>query len=88
MPHIIVEYPDDLLAEFQVEDILNTIHNTVSESGLFDPTHIKIRAYPFTDYTNGGKIEPYIHIQTRIKSGRNDDDKKCCHMLLLIALPI
>ncbi len=76
MPHIIVEYPVDFLAKLQVEELLKTIHNTVSDSGLFDASHIKTRACPFLDYTNAGKADPYIHIQARIKSGRDADNKK------------
>lgn len=76
MPHIIVEYAENLMNEDQVADLLQTIHQSVSDSGLFDASHIKTRAYPFRFFTQAGGSQPYIHIQARIKSGRDANNKK------------
>lgn len=76
MPHIIVEYPKQLVNDTQVEAILDTIHHAVAQSGLFQADHIRTRAYAFTKFTNAGGSEPYIHIQARIKSGRDTENKK------------
>ena len=85
MPHIIVEYPESISKKINVADILNNINNSVAESGLFDKAHIKTRAYTVREYSNAGGNDPYIHIQARIKSGRDDDNKKCYRILLLMA---
>jgi len=37
---------------------------------------IKTRAYGFNKFTNAGGSEPYIHIQARIKAGREVEYKK------------
>lgn len=76
MPHIIVEYAQNSLSYDEVHDVLKAIHLACVHSGLFDESHIKTRAYPFKDYSNAGSNAPYIHIQARIKSGRNADNKK------------
>ena len=80
MPHIIVEYPDQLLNSAEIQTMLKTVHQSIADSGLFDESHIKTRAYPFQEFTNANtsteKNNPYIHIQARIKSGRDADNKK------------
>ncbi len=76
MPHIIVEYAEPLIGDEQIAAILQSVHNAIAESGLFEADHIKTRAYPFRHFTHAGGRDPYIHIQARIKSGRNADDKK------------
>ena len=76
MPHIIVEYPEKAVALTEVEGMLMAIHHAIAESGLFKANQIRTRAYPFQGFTNAGGSDPYIHIQARIKSGRDADDKK------------
>jgi len=75
MPHIIVEYAEQVLTEDEVGKILKTIHQAVADSGLFEASHIKTRAYSFKHYSNAGGNEPYLHIQARIKSGRDAENK-------------
>ncbi len=76
MPHIIVEYSEKLLDDAAVLAMLNTVHRSIADSGLFKANQIKTRAYPFKEFTNAGEADPYIHIQARIKSGRDADNKK------------
>ena len=76
MPHIIVEYPEQIIGDSQVGAILQTIHRSIADSGLFKAAQIRTRAYAFKQFTNAGGGEPYIHIQARIKSGRDTENKK------------
>ena len=76
MPHIIVEYSKQSVNETLVDAILHTVHHAIADSSLFKADQIKTRAYAFNKYTNAGDNEPYIHIQARIKSGRDIDNKK------------
>lgn len=76
MPHIIVEYQEGIANDDEVDVVLRTIHQSIADSGLFKANQIKARAYSFRNFTNGGQKDPYIHIQARIKSGRDDDNKK------------
>ncbi|NWF38342.1 5-carboxymethyl-2-hydroxymuconate Delta-isomerase [Mariprofundus sp. NF] len=76
MPHIIVEYQQELAGDSEIDALLMNIHRSISESGLFKADQIKTRAYPFRSFTNAGGNSPYIHIQARIKSGRDAENKK------------
>lgn len=76
MPHIIVEYAEESMRDQDISQLLNTIHRSVAGSGLFELSHVRTRAYPFTEFTNGEGHKPYLHVQARIKSGRGEDDKK------------
>ncbi len=86
MPHIIVEYQEKLLNDESVDDLLLTIHQSIANSGLFKANQIKTRAYPFRCFTNAGGSDPYIHIQARIKSGRDADNKKRLAEVILSGL--
>ena len=86
MPHIIVEYAQQLANEIEINAILRVIHNSIAESGLFKADQIKTRAYSFAEFTNAGGSEPYIHIQARIKSGRDADNKKRLGEAILASL--
>lgn len=76
MPHIIVEYPEQLLGDAEVHTMLQAVHRSIADSGLFKENQIKTRAYSFNEFTNAGESNPYIHIQARIKLGRDADNKK------------
>lgn len=76
MPHIIIEYAEVAVNEQLVDAMLQTINRAVADSGLFEVSHIKSRAYPFRAYLQAGGHDPYIHVQARIKSGRSPADKK------------
>ena len=76
MPHIIVEYPESSITDQEISKMLRIIHERVASSGLFEKSHIRTRAYPFKKYTHGASDKPYLHIQARIKSGRDSNQKK------------
>lgn len=86
MPHIIIEYPENLLDDAAVLTMLKSVHTSIAESGLFKANQIKTRAYPFNVFTNAGENDPYIHIQARIKSGRDADNKKRFGEVILAGL--
>ncbi len=86
MPHIIVEYAEELADDVQMGVVLQAVHQSIADSGLFKANQIKTRAYPFRDFTNAGGSEPYIHIQARIKSGRDADNKKRFAEVILAGL--
>ncbi|MEW5754985.1 MAG: 5-carboxymethyl-2-hydroxymuconate Delta-isomerase [Pseudomonadota bacterium] len=86
MPHIIVEYTEQLADDEQIAALLQSVHSAIAESGLFESSHIKTRAYPFRHFTQAGGHEPYIHVQARIKSGRNTENKKRLSAAILDAI--
>jgi len=86
MPHIIVEYSEELFEELEIRPLLEVIHRSIMDSGLFEESHIKTRAYPFKEFTNAGERKPYIHVQARIKSGRDANNKKALGEKILTGL--
>ena len=85
MPHIIVEYAAGLVDGAAVEAMLQAIHQSIAGSGLFKADQVRTRAYPFRGFTNAGGSDPYIHIQARIKAGRDADNKKRLGEVILSA---
>ncbi len=86
MPHIILEYPEQLAVEVSIMDLLQVLHRTVAGCGLFAEGHIKTRAYAFAEFTHAGGSEPYLHIQARIKAGRSVENKKRLSEAMLTGL--
>lgn len=85
MPHIIIEYEQTLLNDSRANEMLQSIHEAIAHSGIFKADQVKTRAYPFRIHTNAGRQNPYIHIQARIKSGRDADNKKQFGQVILSA---
>lgn len=75
MPHVIIEFPYELASDEQAESLLEQLHHTVVASGLFEEGNIRLRTQPFIHYRLGGALEPYIHVQLRIHSGRTSEQK-------------
>jgi len=88
VPHIIVEYQEEIANDTEIDLLLRAIHQSISDSRLFKADQIKTRAYPFRSFTNAGGSSPYIHIQARIKSGRAADNKKRLGEVILSGLAI
>lgn len=76
MPHLIIEYATPLAEAEQVEQMLEAVHTTAVASGLFEESHIRLRAVPLAFYRSGGQEEPFIHAQLRIHSGRSAEQKR------------
>jgi 5-carboxymethyl-2-hydroxymuconate isomerase len=86
VPHIVVEYAEQIfIDDTKINSMLQAIHQSISDSGLFKANQIRTRAYPFKHFTNAGGNTPYIHIQARIKSGRDADNKKQLAQVILSA---
>lgn len=86
MPHIIVEYPEQAMNGADIPAILRTVHESVVASKLYKAPQIKTRAYSFKDYTYAGGGDPYIHVQARICSGRDDDNRNQLSQVILSGL--
>lgn len=76
MPHLIIEYAEGLANAAEVEALLDALHATALDSGLFAESHIKVRAIPVHHYRTAGRREPFIHAQLRIHIGRSREQKQ------------
>lgn len=86
MPHLIIEYAQDLASTEQVPALLDAVHEAALSTGLFDEHHIRTRAIPVTFYRTGTGKGPFIHAQLRIHRGRNEAQKRELSEAVLAAL--
>lgn len=86
MPHLIIEFAQELAEAVQVETMLDAVHQAAAGTGLFEESHIRVRAIPVAFYRSGGKREPFVHVQCRIHTGRNEVVKKQLSEAVLSAL--
>jgi 5-carboxymethyl-2-hydroxymuconate isomerase len=76
MPHVTVEYTDNIRAEADIQGLLKKIVDTVlgpAGGGAFPIGGVKARAYAVTDYiVADGSAEDaaFVHIVIRIAKGR------------------
>lgn len=73
MPHLTVEYggvdmPQEALPE---------LHQTLSNSGLFEEYDLKIRLFRYAeaDYLTGGGKQAFAHLTLNLLEGRNETAK-------------
>ena len=78
MPHIIVEYSSNLERGVDVRKLIDEVHQTVVESGLFEPAAVRTRAEPRSVYriADGAPENVFVHIIARIRAGRTVGDRK------------
>jgi len=76
MPHIIIEYSEDIISHEGAKLLVDTVFVAAEESGMFEPLNIKVRAVPVRVYRLGLSAEGFIHVQCRIHAGRPTETKK------------
>jgi 5-carboxymethyl-2-hydroxymuconate isomerase len=86
MPHLIIEYSQPQAEPEQVETLLDAVHQAAAQTGLFEESHIRVRALPVVFYRTGGSDGHFIHAQLRIHAGRNEAQKRWLSGVVLDAL--
>lgn len=86
MPHIIIEFSAGQANDEGIERMLDSVHQAAVNSGLFDESHIRVRAMPLQYYRVAGSREPFIHAQLRIHTGRSDEQKSVLSRAVLESL--
>ncbi|GAB7541105.1 5-carboxymethyl-2-hydroxymuconate Delta-isomerase [Cupriavidus ulmosensis] len=79
MPHIIVEYTDNIRADARVPALLKTINDVlIAQDGVFPIGGIRSRALALTDYrmADGEEDYAFVHITLKIGAGRPEAAKK------------
>ena len=76
MPHCTIEYSRNLEKQLSPETLLTAVHEGAMDSGLFDPSAIKIRCAPYDNVSVGGNEQgSFLHVMARILSGRTAEQK-------------
>lgn len=76
MPHFTIEYSNTVETLVTPSNLLSSVNQGAINSGLFDPSAIKIRCASFEDTWVGGKeTGTFLHVKARILSGRTVEQK-------------
>jgi 5-carboxymethyl-2-hydroxymuconate isomerase len=78
MPHILVEYSSNLERGMSVTALIDGLHQTVIDSGLFEPAAVRTRALPRDIYLIADRAPEniFLHIIARIRAGRTTVERK------------
>ena len=79
MPHLIVEYTDNLRAEGDVHGLLRKANKVlIAEGGVFKPGAVRSRAVELHDYCMADDQADYafVHCTLKIGAGRSDEEKR------------
>ncbi|WP_458414170.1 5-carboxymethyl-2-hydroxymuconate Delta-isomerase [Schinkia sp. CFF1] len=79
MPHIIVEYTNNIKAEANIPLLLEKINGVIiSKSPLFPIGGLRSRAIELEDYrvADGKEDDAFVHVTLKIGAGRSKQDKK------------
>lgn len=76
MPHCIIEYSKTLNRLVEARQLVEVVHKGVLESGLFEASHIRVRACMYEEHVIGYPVNDFIHVTLKILCGRNQQQKK------------
>jgi 5-carboxymethyl-2-hydroxymuconate isomerase len=79
MPHVIVEYTDNLGDDARIPQLLQAMNETLmAQNGVFPTGGICSRAIKLTDYrvADGKEDDAFVHVTLKIAAGRTSEVKK------------
>jgi 5-carboxymethyl-2-hydroxymuconate isomerase len=88
MPHLNIEYSANLEEALDIQALVDRIHETALETGVFPLGGVRTRAEarPYYRIANGDPRAGYIHMMVRIGSGRDADTRKVAGEKIFAAL--
>lgn len=88
MPHLVVEYSANLEASLDLDGLLDRLHATAIETGMFPLGGIRIRAYRAEAYRIAD-LHPdnaFVHVTATVGSGRPLDRREAVSRQLFATL--
>ena len=78
MPHLNIEYSANLGEALDIQALVDRIHETALETGIFPLGGVRTRAEARSHYriANGNPDAGYIHMVVRIGSGRDAETRR------------
>jgi len=88
MPHLNIEYSANLQDSLDVQALVDLIHETALETGIFPLGGVRTRAEARNYYriANGDPRAGYIHMMVRIGSGRDVETRRSAGDRIFAAL--
>lgn len=74
MPHIIIEYSQNIHQEIELPGLINRLHDAAIATGVFPPGGTRTRAVMRTDYriADGHPDNGFVHLLIRVGHGREE----------------
>ena len=82
MPHCIIEYSKNL----EAAQLIDAVYQGARKSKLFEDDDIKSRTMEFDHYQSGSTKNSFVHVTTKILSGRNLEQRSMLSRLILSEL--
>lgn len=76
MPHCILDCSRTIERHASLDDLVRTVHDAASGTGLFGKGDIKVRVNLFDHYTVGGTRDDFVHTIAYIMGGRTEEQRK------------
>ncbi len=76
MPHCVVEYSDTLESQVSAKKLLAAVYDSTLQAGLFEKSHIKVRALAYQHFQSGAQSPAFVHVTIRMHQGRSSEQKK------------
>jgi 5-carboxymethyl-2-hydroxymuconate isomerase len=78
MPHLRIEYSENLRGTFNVKEFCTTMHGAIMTTGLFELGAVRVRAYCAADYAVADLMaeNSFVDMHFRVGQGRNIDELK------------
>ena len=76
MPHLIIEYSEEIFSASTISDLMTVVHISALNSGQFGELDIKVRAMPYGQSLVAGKSGSFMHVVIKLLSGREQEIKK------------
>ncbi|MDJ0780150.1 MAG: 5-carboxymethyl-2-hydroxymuconate Delta-isomerase [Gammaproteobacteria bacterium] len=86
MPHLIIEYSDEIAGQVDLDAVVDAAHAGALASGLFPEYDIKTRAIGYTSHRTGQTRDSFVHLTLRLLSGRDDTQKAALSETVLAAI--
>ncbi|MEO9615065.1 MAG: 5-carboxymethyl-2-hydroxymuconate isomerase [Nitratireductor sp.] len=82
MPHFVLEHSADLDRDDAIGDAIDLCHEAGAQSGVMNPTDIKVRAASCQRFRFAGGIKSFIHVTVSLLEGRTDAQKEALAVLV------
>jgi 5-carboxymethyl-2-hydroxymuconate isomerase len=75
MPHVIIEYSEDVAGQIAIADLVDAAHEAAFSSELFPEYDIKTRAVAYHFHRTGQTRDSFVHVAVHLLDGRSDAQK-------------
>jgi 5-carboxymethyl-2-hydroxymuconate isomerase len=78
MPHFVIEYSANLEPDIDLRAIVDAVHKSAVESGLFQTGGIRVRTLKHEIYkiADGNPENAFLHVRVAILEGRSAEDRE------------